>query len=616
MDTDPEAFIRWALDDARTLEERYTTELLVEHADQSWHNLHKTGRVTPFDKFLKRIRERFLNPAYQPAYSENSVRHAAEIVPLMTSWRLSPSGYERPIRDMAVLRFMPALKELSIDAEIADISLLAELPNLRVLGLGTPLCEDFRPLARCRKLRSLSLSLRVPWPEVAGLESLQQLESLHLRGNLLVFPPGLVFPNVREGALECTPLQARNVGHLPQFPACEFLKLAGVDRLDGIEEFPRLRNLTLTGPVRDFSPLVALPALTWLNYVGALPLDVAPLARAPALLRAGFQSHHTYGLDKAPARDYAPLAASATLRSVTVTGCPPVDLEVAALNAALPPWDDLFLLPEPRPVPPLRVIIAPDRRHPRPPDTHLRPDEQAPPDVGIRQCEEHWVARHGTAFVSDRMGHADWGEVKAHGTCRRLDAHVECYEDLPRFPQIVEALRALLAGLRSEYLGILYLQLRVRQHPTPAQQELLRHFREKRDEADFEQMQRDEQERQERLRQFQIKQQQGEPIDPAEFSPAPREPLPLPPWKEESDDDDDDDDADDDEGSGNFAVKTKPDPPPDPYDDEHPLADHYRLMLTFTRGEIWLDPRYAGLGLHLLQREADEEMTEEPPASR
>ncbi|HEV7403295.1 MAG TPA: hypothetical protein VGO11_10225 [Chthoniobacteraceae bacterium] len=611
MDIDPAAFIRWALDDARTLEERYTTELLVEQADDHWHSRHRTGRITPFEKVLARTRERYLNPAYQPAYSETSVHHAAEIVPHLTAWRLSScSAYERPIRDIAVLRFMPALTELTINADIPDISLVAELPNLCSLGLGSPLCEDFRPIARCRNLRFLSLSLRAPWPEVSGLETLQQLESLHLTGNLLVFPPGLVFPNVREGALECAPLQARNVRDLPQLPACEFLRLAGVERLDGIEAFPRLRNLTLTGPVRDFSPLIELPALTWLNYVGALPLDVSPLARAPALLRAGFQSSHVFGVDKAPARDYAPLAASATLRELTVTGCPPVDLEVAALNAALPPWDDLFLRPEPRPVPPLRVIIAPRLRHPRSPETHLRPDEQAPPDVGLRQCEEHWLARCGTAFVSERIGHADWGHVTTTGIHRHLHAYAECYEDLPRFPEIVEALRALLARLRADCIGTLYLQLRVRQQPTPAQQELLRQFREKRDDADFEQSARDEQERQERLRQFQIKQQQGETIDPQDFSPAPRDPLPLPPWEAESDDDEDADD----EGSGNFAVKTKPDPPPDPYDDGHPLADNYRLMLSFTLGEVWLDPYYAGLGLHLLHREeADEEIPEEPP---
>jgi hypothetical protein len=31
-------------------------------------------------------RERFLNPAYEPAYSETSVRRAAEFLPAITEW--------------------------------------------------------------------------------------------------------------------------------------------------------------------------------------------------------------------------------------------------------------------------------------------------------------------------------------------------------------------------------------------------------------------------------------------------------------------------------------------------------------------------------------------------
>ncbi|HEV7401851.1 MAG TPA: hypothetical protein VGO11_02950 [Chthoniobacteraceae bacterium] len=611
MDTDSEAFIRWALDDARTLEERYTTELLVEDADHMWHLKNNVRHRRTIDQTLARERERFLNPAYQPSYSETSVRHAAEVIAVQREWQLATWAYkDRPARDIAVLRFMPALTKLTINTYIADLSLLAELPNLRDLTFTSPVCEDFRPLARCTWLRRLRLNFGVPWPEVAGLETLQQLEFLGLCGNLLVLPPGLVFAHVHEGLLSCQPLQARSVRDLPRFPACEFLTLEGVERLDGIDAFPRVRNLTLTGPVRDFTPLTALPGLTWLSYKGALPLDVAPLVRAPALLHAGFETQHTFGVEKDPPRDYAPLAASPTLREVVVTGCRPVELEVAALNAALTPWDDFFLRPEPRPVPPLRVIIAPRKLHPRQPEAHSRPDEQLPPDIGIRECEEQWIKRFGTALVGECIGHRDWGCVGARGIDRYLFAGLECYEDLPRFPEIVEALRTLVARLRSEYVGELSIWLRVQKPElTPAQQQLLDEFQEREDEAAAEQRRRDREEHVERLHLFQLKQQQGEAIDPKEFSPSPRGPDPTPPWEEESDEDDAGD-----EGSGNFAVKTKPDPPPDPYDDDHPLARNYHLSLTFTLGEVWLDPRFAGLGLHLLQREAaDEEIAEEPP---
>lgn len=608
---DTEAFTRWALDDARTLEERYTTELLVERVEQWWHNKNQTGYFTPWKVTDERNRQRFLNPAYQPEYSETSVRRAAEMLPTITRWNLAATYLERPVRDMAVLRFLPALETLAVDCHVPDLSLLAELPGLRTLNFHSPVCEDYRPLARCTQLRSLWLTFGVHWPAVEGLEKLQQLEDLTLGGNLLVLPGGTVFPRVRRGGLHCAPLHTRNVRDLPQFPACEFLTLSGVERLDGIEALPHLRNLTLSGPVRDLAPLAELRALTWLSYVGALPLDVAPLARAPRLLCASFQTQHTFGIDKAPPRDYAPLAASPTLRELHVLGCPPVELEVAALNTALPPWDDVLLAPQPRPVPPLRVIVAPQKMHPQRMEPHRGPDEPELEDTGIRGCEGFWVARFATGWVSERVGHADWGHVDASGSYRTLTARVECYEVLERFPEIVEALREVLARLRYEYIGRLYISLRVPPpEPTAAQAQLLKQFQNEQDEANFEQRQRDERERLEQLYLYQLKQQQGEPVDPAEFAPAPLEPRPPAPWEVESEDDEDDE-----EGSGNFAVKKKPDPPPDFWDDEHPLAGNYRLGANFNLGEFWLDHYHAALGLHLLRRAADEEFPPEEKSS-
>jgi len=36
------------------------------------------------------------------------------------------------------------------------------------------------------------------------------------------------------------------------------------------------------------------------------------------------------------------------------------------------------------------------------------------------------------------------------------------------------------------------------------------------------------------------------------------------------------------------AVKKKPDPPPSWWDDEHPLADNYRMWGRITLAEVWL----------------------------
>ena len=85
-----------------------------------------------------------------------------------------------------------------MSCEAADISVFAQMPKLRVLHFGSADCVDFSPLAGCRQLRELGLTLgkagfRVgtQWPNVKGLEKLEQLETLSLSGNLFAFAPGV-----------------------------------------------------------------------------------------------------------------------------------------------------------------------------------------------------------------------------------------------------------------------------------------------------------------------------------------------------------------------------------------------------------------------------------------
>ena len=61
-----ESFILWALDGARTLEERFTLELLVEMGVSYWNAQHKTYSHTNWEAKRELERQRSLNPAYQP----------------------------------------------------------------------------------------------------------------------------------------------------------------------------------------------------------------------------------------------------------------------------------------------------------------------------------------------------------------------------------------------------------------------------------------------------------------------------------------------------------------------------------------------------------------------
>ena len=191
-----DGFIRWALDDARTVDERYTVELLVERGVDWWNAQRKIYKPFDFEEITERKRQRALNPAYQPRYSESDLRKTVEALPACKVWQFSPIGLdERPIRDVKAFRFFPHFEEIQVGSgEVSDLSPFIELPNLRALHFGSSKCEDFSPLSRCVHLRELGLnvglgwlSVITRWPNVTGLEQLGQLAPT-LVGNLLVFP--------------------------------------------------------------------------------------------------------------------------------------------------------------------------------------------------------------------------------------------------------------------------------------------------------------------------------------------------------------------------------------------------------------------------------------------
>jgi|GEM_PF-1787071 len=615
---DIEAFVRWALDDARTVEERYTTELLVEQGVSWWNSRHKIYKHESFEERIERKRQRALNPAYQPQYSEESVRKSAEVFHEFKSWSHFFGYDERPIRDLKVFRFLPNLEDLGLNhIEVADISILAEFTQLRKLVLASRSCEDFSPLAHCTGLRELVLQFggqyfkqKTEWPELTGLERLDQLETLSLDGNLLAFKHGIAWPKVRRGTLKCQPLDARSVRELPQLPACEFLTLAGVERLDGIEAFPRLRNLTIETVVRDFAPLEALRELTCFACEEFEPVDISPLVRVPKLHFISFDSKFKTRLIPVKPRDFSTLIDAPNLRELHVNGCPPVMTEVAALNAGLPSWGDLLLRTESQVLPPLRLILAPFQKMPRRNEPHRAPGEPELIDKGMRECEGRWVGRLLTRAINKKIGCADWGKAEAGGEYRSMTITIESFGAVEKLPQILDAGREVIARLRENYTGHIHIFLKAPTViPTPAQIEMEKKFQDEQDNADFERGRREREEYLERLHRFELKKQDGQKIKPEEFAPGEQTPLPPPPWEGNEEEDDSDD-----QNSSDIAVKKKPDPPPSWLDDEHPLADNYRTMGQFTLSEAWFpgrDDAEINLIKYLMGRAPDEIIPED-----
>jgi hypothetical protein len=612
-----DAFILWALDAARTVEERYTTELIVELGLNYWFSHHKISRPFDHEANRERQRQRALNPAYQPKLNETEVRRAAEMLPNLKIWSIW-SYNERPIRDLKAFTFLTELEDLKIGGcEAADVSVLATLPKLRVLHFGSADCEDLSPLAGCRQLRELGLTLgksgfRIGtlWPNVKGLEQLEQLETLSLSGNLLAFASGVTWPKVRTATLHCDPLPARSVSELPQLPACEFLTLTGVEKLDGIEQFPRLRNLTLTGDTRSFEPLTALKELTALTCTGFAPLDVRPLTRLPKLQSLIFNANYQYNLAAPKPRDFSPLADAPALRELTVTGCPPVEEEVQTLRALLMPWDDVLLAAEPRPVPPLRMVVAPfNKGCPRRHEPVLEPDDHGLPDVALRKFQGDWVGRYLFKAISKKIGCEDWGTASGEGVYRSFTVEIHAFALVEKSREILEATREALARLKHDYIGTFWIRLQSPvPEPTPAQKELEAQFQKEQDEAQWERDHKDRQDLLERQHRIELKKQLGEEIKPEDFVVPPQTPLPPTPW--ERDEDDADDEAGD--GDGGIAVKEKIDPPPNPWDNEHPLADEYALLATLTLAELWVLPHHRDIAVYLMRQEPDLEIPEDP----
>jgi hypothetical protein len=618
-----EAFVRWALDDARTLEERYTTELLVEKGVQSWNFRQGKYGAHSLDETIERQRQRALNPAYQPHYSEQALRRAAESWADVKTFSDFSGHDDRLIRDIQVLRFFTTLEDVSMyRTEIADVSPLADLPRLRSLHFGSSTCKDLRPLARCTGLRNLQLHLLRHWPDVRGIADLPEVEMLLLEGNLLVFERA-VFRKAKFARLKCEPLEARSVRDFPQVPACEFLSLGGIETLDGIEAFPQLRNFTLESPAESFEPLTRLQHLTCVTAKDFEPLDVAPLVRVPGLQFVCFNTAFKQRLRPVKPRDLAPLVDAPALRELAILGTPLLATEAAAIQAGLPSWDDLCLLPEPRPLPPWRLVACPYGKIPQPRQPHRMPDEPELIDLGLRTRELRWVHHFLRRAIDRKLGTTDWCERDGREdslldtfsphiispTYRLAEVEFQSFGLLDKIPLVAEVIRETLARLRPDYHITLSVRLKApRPQPTPAQIELEEKLQREMDEAEYERDRKESEEYLERLHRYELSKQQGIEIKPEEFAPG--QPTPLAdPWQRDEEDEDEDDDTEE----GDVAVKKKPDPPPSHFDDddEHPHAEAYMLDAHFTLEGCYVPVPQKGVAEYLLHRACDEVIEDE-----
>ena len=438
-----ESFASWAMDAARSLEERYGAELLIEQTIGTWRHKHQVKDDSNYEADRLRKKDRQLNPAYEPDYTRRDAQRVEEVLPEFKTLSFSQWN-DRPLRDVSWVRFCPALELLSIyQTEIRDVSPLGGLANLRALYIGDSVMADFRPLAQLSQLRTLHITAHCPWPDLAGFERLTELQEFEFMGNVLavgVIPrlPALLRAKFHHGCGFNVPM--RRISDLPEMPELRRLFLENTWQLQGLERLPHLLNLELYGYYDDLAPLAALQELTHLFLSGGEYESIAPLGRLASLRRLVLRREEP--------QDFTPLSELNRLHELVVELCPVNRAEVKSFNALLEPWSIEFAVNPPRPLRPLRLLVyEPGEAEPK------EKSPAAPRDWGedheMGTSEGRWFARtvnrRLTALLGKGWGHQEERYISFAG---HENVDINRPEDIDRLPEIVECLRQIIASAR------------------------------------------------------------------------------------------------------------------------------------------------------------------------
>jgi hypothetical protein len=443
MSLSSDSFLNWACDPRRSLEERYGAELLIEAVEGLWKKKHDIKQEHNYEAERLRRKDRALNPAYEPDYSREDAARAEEVLPELKQLRLW-SGEDRPLRDLSFLRFCPPLETLDTPYffEIRDWSPLRFQPALTSLYLRDRVARDLRILGSLAKLQTLHLFLGAPWPALAGLEKLENLQTLNFYGNILALRDIPKLPQMRDleihhGGGYNIPL--RNAGDLPEMPELRRLYLENTAELDGIGRCKKLLNLKVYGYFTDLTPLAELKELTHLTVSGGDYPTVAPLATLPQLRRL------TVRHEVPP--DFLPLADAPRLHEIVMEVSHIVPAELPSLNATFTPWSDEFALPQPRPLAPLKLVLR-QKGQPEIADEGGAAPRDWGDDQEMGKSEARWFVRETNRRLNRLLGEG-WGELNEHGLNSGSDMiTITRPEDIDRLPEVVQCLREIIAAAR------------------------------------------------------------------------------------------------------------------------------------------------------------------------
>jgi len=543
MSLDPaESFIDWALNPARTLEERFATLTVVEMC-VIWDEVRRKVHCHDYETRRAMWEARRLNPAYVPLLREEEVRITAGQLEGLTSYSTNLSG-DRPIRDLGVLRFMPNLETLSLSGcEVGHYEVMRHLPNLHTLYIHGGDTEDLRGIGHCRSVRFLHIRNECPWPRLDGWEQLVNLETLVWYGSGLAFLSVPELPALRRFDLEYGQYYTQSVNtikdfhQLPAMPLLEHFTGWHFYRLDGIERYPRLRALIIVGCFPSLEKLSCLKQLTHLTIGNDDIPDIKPLLAVPELHQLRIRTKRPH--------DYSILADAPQLREVRAHGCDVPQVDLHTLSHILPGWEDRLAAAEPRALPPpvLRAQYKDQEENPRESFAYSECDETGWHGNRLfQENEEEWVREQLVAALEDAGlmklpglevsgRHAEEEHVPyrwfshASTRSRELGLRLHTIQVISRLRDIIACIRSVLVRTRYRWSVQItgspnssdYDYLETRRKRTP--EEEAEDERESREY--YEKKRKEEQEYLARELRLRMLKEDGQEPDPADFNPTP-----------------------------------------------------------------------------------------------
>ncbi len=327
-------FIDYALSPNLTVDELYTIELLIDRARSSFDETYYDTWTEEADartdlNYIPKFRRDFVEPAFEELCKRTSL-----------SFQRSNDA-ERPLRDIAALQFFPQIRWLAlINHEVSHLKSLEALSELRELHISTNPISDLTSLQQCQKLEVLSVG------DISCLD----------------FAPLSILPNLRELRIEPYQVDAlRKSKALPALRSLEFgigefdsfegfpnmpnlMRLVGChpDRLDGIEQFTNLRNVTnFFGNIASLEPLASLHKLTHVNILSSWVASIVPVADLTELRWFVLNT-------KEDNIDLWPLRGLPNLHDVRITCDDREHSDVEPLRSELPSWDTEFMRTTPK----------------------------------------------------------------------------------------------------------------------------------------------------------------------------------------------------------------------------------------------------------------------------